>query len=584
MKKLFLLLFFVSLSFAQFKLGIPLNTISKTYSGLVKQLKKEGLIKKYDIKVVKVNLSDKDIVKVKKQVESTDLFFITGSYFKLYMNKIRPDAKTLVLGSKSILDIPEFYKNKLTGVFRLANINNLLDLSRKLPNFNSKVGLLVKKDSPFVMTAKTIVSNAKNNGVQMETLEYKNNKDLESIFKNAKNRLNSIHLFPPSVDKKTMPDVVDLQFKYNLPVISQRKSNVKKGTVFGYVLDYEKILPLLVSYVEKIASGIAIKDLPYLFSENKYMINISSVAKLNLKIDKDFLHNSKIVGFLDKDNKRKQKAPVVKGNYKIAIPNYNTKMYTLYLEKLNDLGYIEGKNLKIVKFDPMDKNCKVPEVDIFFSSGNFAKNIIEIKKRKPFVLLSVNKMIPKAHDHNIASVSRSSIGQLVPMIEHMFPNLSKINVVFKKASIVKKSKDRILRKLKSFKGEINFITYSKIIQLEEKLKNIDKSKEIVLLFPPSIPNSDLKGLINIQNRYKIPIVSQFNHEVNSGIALGISVDFDEATKKLAYKTDQILSGIKASDSTPEYLNAMYYINLRALNKIGLKLPKDILKNSKIIMR
>ena len=279
MKTFLSLLFLITFSFADFKLGIPSNAVNKTYTGLVEQLEKKGLIKKHSIEIVKVDILEKDIDKLRKEIESLDLFFLTGRYYFLYTNKIKPNVNTLVLASKKLHKIDEFYKDKLTGVFRLANINTLLDISRKIPGFNSKVGLLVKKDSPFSMTAKEVAKRAKESGVEIKLLKYGSKTQLEDIFKNNQGKINSIHLFPPSVGKELMSNVIDLQFKYKIPLIAQKESHVKQGVVFGYVLDYERILPALGSCIDKIASGINLVDMPPLFYENRYMVNINSISK-----------------------------------------------------------------------------------------------------------------------------------------------------------------------------------------------------------------------------------------------------------------------------------------------------------------
>jgi ABC-type uncharacterized transport system substrate-binding protein len=570
--------------FADFKLGIPKNPVSKTFDLLINNLKRNGILEKNNIKVIKVDMKQKDKSKLKKEIESVDLFFITGSYFKLYFNTLKPNTKTVVIGTKKITKIPKFYNDKLVGIYRAADMENLLDLSK-----GNKIGILAKSGSSFDKhRVKDIINSAKKNNVNMVYLSYKDKKDLEKIFKENKGKLSFIQLWPPSINKKLLPYVIKLQFKYNIPVFSQRMSQVKKGAALGYVLDYDIIIPEIADYIDKISQGVNIIDLKSKNAKRLYVLNMKTITKMGLKFDKSLIRNSKIVGFEKQKNIDLQNIDLKKGNFTIAMPKDFHTAYQKVVFQLALKGYVEGKNLKVIRFDTENKNYKLPKgVDLVFSVANVLNETLRIKNNEPMVILSIssNKKVEKVvkNNDNIISVTLPD-KNLQGYIKDIFPNIKNLKVIGNKKAKLPMLKKGIHPLSKSKYFVLSSYLYENSVDLELELSKLNNKTDAVLLMPPSLIEEDLKELIKLQNKYKLLIVSQLTSEVKGGLSLSITADIDKVAQNIAELSHQILQGIDPKDCKSAKINLEFFINLEAIKNLGIELPPKILRNAKVILK
>ena len=238
----------------------------------------------------------KDISKLKKDIEAVDVFFITGSYFKLYFKKIQAKVKTVALGNKNITSIPDFYDKYLVGIYRLSDGTNISDLVSQIRNKKDEVVLISKKDTAFSKyRADDIVKNIqKHSSKKIKSLTYTTKKDLDTIFQNK--NLNSVLLWPASAKKKALKNVLELQKKYKGPLIAQRMPHIKQGSALGFVLDYDSIIPELGRYIDSLASGVSIEDLKSQEAQQLFVVNMKTVSRIELKLSKMLIKNSKIVG------------------------------------------------------------------------------------------------------------------------------------------------------------------------------------------------------------------------------------------------------------------------------------------------
>lgn len=583
-KKLLLLFFLTTFAAAEFKLGMPKYPVSKTFDKLTEALGKSGVLDKNNIKIVKIDMGQKDLKKLKKEIESLDLFFITGSYFKLYFNIVKPDVKTVVIGTKKVTKVPKSYDDKLVGIYRASDMENLVDISK-----GKAIGLLSKKGSSFNMyRAKDIVKSAQNSNIKMIHLSYGNKEDLERIFRENKEKLAYMQMWPASVGKELLPFVIKLQFKYDLPLLAQRMSQVEKGAALGYVLDYDTVIPETVNYIDKIASGVNMTDLKSQDLKRIYVINMRTITKMNLKLDKSLLRHSKIVGFKTQKSVDLDKVELQKGNYTIAMPNGYHLAYRKTIEKLAQKGYIEGRNLKIIRYDINDKNYKLPKgVDMIFSVANVIDETLRVRNNEPMVLMTIAS---NAKARELVKYSENVISMVLPdndllkYIKDIFPNVKRVKLIGNKRSNLPYIKKGFFSFLKSEGLTITSYLFDGSSDLETELSKLDNKEEVVLLMPPSLKPGDLEILAGLQNKYKLIVVSQLTSEVKGGLALSISADIDKVVKNIAEVSHQILQGVSPSECKVAKINLEFFINLKAIKSIGVELPENILRKARVIIK
>ena len=582
MNKLILILLLTSFLLGDYKIGIPENPVSNTFDNLILELKKKDLLVKNNIKIIKIDMKLKDIDKLKKEIEEVDLFFITGSYFNLFFNTINPKVNTLVIGNKKFSGIKKFDKKRLLGIYRMSAMGNIKDLLISIDKDNLNTGILTNKNSVFHKhRVKKLINLAKKNDINMIDLPYENRSDLDKIFKNNQGKLNSIQLWPASLNKKDMRYVSELQFKYKIPLIAQKMYQVKNGAVLGYLLDYNKTLQELSLYIEKLSSGLHINELKSQDGKHIHVVNLNSVAKLDLNLSQKLIKNSKIIV--------QKKVPQIKtksidGKYTIAIPEYKHVLYTKYLKQLENYGYIENKNLKVFKFNPYDKVQNLPkETKLIFTMGNFIDTVINIKKDIPLVLYSIYDFKNEFNKKNIFHLDINE-DDIIKKIQLLFPKITNIKVIGDVKAKMPFLNNKMSKQLSKFGHNISTYLYKNISEIETVFKNMNKKKDMILLFPVSIKQKDIKKLVALQDKYKVIIVSQIKKEVKKGIAFGITTDIDFIAKTLASNSHDILQGIKPDECIVPKIDLKFYINLKSLRDIGYKISEQTLKRAEVIIQ
>jgi ABC-type uncharacterized transport system substrate-binding protein len=568
--KIILFLLFLINTILAFTISLPSDTTAPTYEMVLKELQKRNI--KFQTKKINFKNYKENISKIKSDIEQSDVLFVTGGYLDITTKFIKPTIPIVFLGVQNAQKID---LENAKGVFRTTNIAKILEKSAEIVPSNSKpMGILYKKDSSLSNLIPKFMQISKKNNLNVISLEYETLKDIESIFQ--QNRVSSILLFPPSVNKKLIPNIVNMQNRYKIPVITQLKRDIKNGILGGIVIDYYKIIPTLADLIINIKNGLTPKELHNYYFSNKYVLNLYAINNLKINLDKDIIKKSKIINI---SHNKSDIQDIKKGFYKIAISHHTVKnIQEYYLRKLKEMGYIVDKNLQVLYFD-----TKAPkDVDFIFSSGGKLEEIINNNPNHKILFIGTKdvvnkiKLNPKLH----FGVFRSSTPK-------MFERVLNFNNEFKKIAIlIQKDEKQIIKKLdiKNI-NRLKFVIklYDSKSNLENIFQELKKDKfDAIFTLPLSIKPEDKKEVINLQFKYKIPLIASLQSEVQAGFAIGVVIDFDKYQMQLA----QIADNVFQKRVTPQhfyYASEFYYINLNTINRLNVKLNRNSLKNAKIYM-
>ena len=583
MKTILYLLVLTSFVFGDFKIGMPKNPVSDTFENLSNKLIEKNLLISNDIKIIKIDMQIKDIKKLRNQINNLDLFFITGSYFNLYFNTIKPNTNALIMGNKNSSGIKNFDKDKILGIYRLSAMENIKDLLTSIKKDDLTTGILTKKDSVFHKSrVKKLINLAKKQDIEMIQLPYQNRSDIEQIFKDNQGKLNSIQIWPASIKLEDVDFLVQLQFKYKIPLVVQKMSHIKKGAALGYLLEYDKTLNELVNYIQKLSSGIPINELKSQDGKHIHVVNLNSISKLNLKLTQKLIKNSKII--INKEEETKLQVKPKEGKYTIALPNFKHTLYSKYLNELKKHGYEEDKNLKIIRFNTDDKTTKLPKsTNLIFTMGNFFDTATKIRDDVPLVLYSIYDFKKEFNKQNMYHLDINE-DDIVKKIKLSFPDIKNIKVIGDKKAKMPFLDKKMTKVLSKFGHKLSSHLYDDIKEVENIFKKMNPKKDMILLFPVSIKEKDIEKLVKLQNKYKIIIVSQMKKEVKKGISFAISTDIDFIAKTLATNSHNILQGIKASECIVPKVDLKFYVNLKSLRDIGFQISEKSLRRAEVIIK
>lgn len=178
---------------------------------------------------------------------------------------------------------------------------------------------------------------------------------------------------------------------------------------------------------------------------------------------------------------------------------------------------------------------------------------------------------------SIAGKNATGISSTVS-IETVLKNLTAIKKISKLGIILSKSeKDTILQTKQIKKLEKTFGFQSVLIAVKNKIPTSKiKGLDALLLTTCSTGMINLKNILEIARRDKIPTAALMGSGEDQGIILTIQADPKEQGKELAGMVSQILSGAKVADiPLKEPKNIEIIVDLKEAAGLALNIPAEL---------
>ncbi len=125
---------------------------------------------------------------------------------------------------------------------------------------------------------------AKKHGIAIQSRTFSHANEIGTIMQELHGITDLILLYPQSIKKADIPEIVKWQNKLKFPVLAQKKAQIKEGLFGGPTVDEEKTSPKLASYIHKLLHGRQPKSLPIYYVPEKTVINLKAVNILGLTI------------------------------------------------------------------------------------------------------------------------------------------------------------------------------------------------------------------------------------------------------------------------------------------------------------
>ncbi len=595
-----LILLNITNAFAKiYTIAYPSNDYCPIYSKTINELKNLGYTDGKNIKFKKIDFNElKNSTFRKKFEEETDIiltFFDNLPKIK----KLKINKPIIFFGPKELSEI-YLSKNKknITGIWCESLKNILKEANEMIENKNfTKIGFPYEKGSSLEKLSASYITFASKFGIELLGKPYETTKDIKNIMNFYKENTKAVFIFQSPKNIRSLNAFIDLQNKLNLPVLGKIKKDIKRGMFGGVVIDIENISKKLAEYISKILKGRTPEQLPISTFQSHPVINLFVVSKLNIKIPRNIIKKSIILGFKHKNtNSSKIKDVKVKpGKYTLAISENNIQIINKkIIEALKNKGYIEKQNLNIIKFD-LNKNELTPieivnfreklsKVDVFFITDNVVYNLIKLNLQKPVVLLGVSDVnsIPKKYEKFFTGVWRTSCKRIINMAKRIFPKSKNIAMIYNnkiKISHIINQHMKVAEQMNINLVVKTFTENNNIINIMKQLKN---KVDIVILFPAGITDEHIKTFVKMQNELKLPVLSHLKHHIEMGIVAGPTVDLENIIPKLTEYIDKLFQGRKPEQLKKYEFIPKYVINLKSAYHLDLKIPRSIIRQSEII--
>lgn len=585
----FLLTVFAVTEAKAYTLAVPKDRAGHLFMQMKEELERIGYVQGKNLSIIEIDLSKATTEReaLKKRIESeVDLFFLMGHRVNILLQTVKPQVPILFIGVKGAHPFPDDMKPYATGIYRTLTIEKLFErIGRILPK-GRRLAFLFKRNSGLQQLASKFQKMSAKVGIDLVATPYDRPGEFDALFGRLKGEVGGVVLFPPSVKEKDFPMLLRAQFKHRLPVLAQTRENIKAGALGGPTINYTYSVKKLANYADRIFRGESPADLPIYFDRTRFCVNLATASRLGVEIPEEVASQADILGISETAVVSDEKAaPLKAGAYTVAIPaNAYSEFVKSIMDKLAAKGYEKGKNLTILRFDRANA---APKADLILSPGNILSQVVENNPSQKIVALSIHNENLKQQivDKEVYVVFRSSAARLVEMVTQLSTKKN-IGLFYHRDSMMDESRNlrSITAALEELEVTIDQRSYGETDELQGIMEEWkEKRVDLALLFPPSLErDADIKAMVELQERLKLPVIAQTECEVRAGLALGILIDTDVMYEQVAVMCDHLFQKKEETLSKTVYLKANYLINLQAIQRLGLEVPRSISANAKLV--
>jgi putative ABC transport system substrate-binding protein len=266
---------------------------------------------------------------------------------------------------------------------------------------------------------------------------------------------------------------------------------------------------------------------------------------------------------------------------------------------LNDLGWIEGKNLlvedryageKLELLPPFAAELVRLRVELIMTQGTpaalAAKNVTN---HIPIVMLSAGDPVHSGLVANLAQPGGNVTGfsvattelrlKRVQLLHELFPSATRVgelvnpgNPVF---DIARDDYERAYRRLGIQPILVEVATAS---QLENAVAEVARQRgQALIINGDPLFSANKVQLMNAALRYALPTVVEFSAYVEAGGLLSYSASIEGLGARIASYVDKILKGARPGDMPIiQPTQFVLAINLKTAKALGITIPKELL--------
>jgi putative ABC transport system substrate-binding protein len=273
------------------------------------------------------------------------------------------------------------------------------------------------------------------------------------------------------------------------------------------------------------------------------------------------------------------------------------------LAGLADLGYVEGKNLKI-EFKSAQGNFgtaqqivrqfigEKPDVIVTITTPT-SQAAVAATKDIPIIFTTVTDPIKSklVTQEKHPGGNATGISDLVPtelqlnIVKEIVPNLKTLGIVYDP------SLDNARSTVESIKAIAPKMGFKIVESAAMGINNVPSAGQALVgkvdaIFVPNDTTvyGAFESLVKIAQDGKVPIFTAERRSVQRGAVATVGFDFKDMGKRTAAMVDKVLKGTKPGDMDVQYMKDLpnslaLYVNKESAEKMGVKLSPDLLKRA-----
>jgi putative ABC transport system substrate-binding protein len=317
-----------------------------------------------------------------------------------------------------------------------------------------------------------------------------------------------------------------------------------------------------------------------------------------------FLATFLLTAAVSAEAQRPRKIPrigIVSGGGNAGKPGSSVQMFQ---RGLQDLGYVEGKNILFEYRYSEGSRDRVPEivaelvslkVDILFSTQAIAiRAAKQATKSIPIVMAITSDPVaaglvdslarPGGNITGLTQLTRELSGKRLELLTEMIPRLSRVGILSVAGYTAAKDYEDAARGLK---------VPLQILEVRMPTPDLPRAFQIAVkervsaIITTSVPGLSgyRKQIVDLALQNRLPLMSEAVTVVEDGGLASYNSNNDEIFRRAAFYIDKILKGAKPANlpvETPTKFDLV--INLKTAKQIGLTIPPNVLARADKVIR
>jgi len=288
----------------------------------------------------------------------------------------------------------------------------------------------------------------------------------------------------------------------------------------------------------------------------------------------------------------------------IAVISDRTEAFR---QGLRDLGYVDGKNIKIVWESADGKLDRLPalaaelvrlKVDIIVTTGAAPTRAAkQATKTVPIIMAQdidpvgsgfvASLARPGGNITGLSSLSVDISGKRLELLKEIVPKLSHVTVF---GTLTVPGTSQALGEMEAAAGafgvRLQYLNVAASTDIEPSFRALErKNGDAVLLLQSFVLNSQRRQITNLALKSRLPAIYYAPEWVEDGGLLSYGVSFSDLNRRAATYVDKILKGVKPADLPVEQPTKFdLVINLNTAKQIGLTIPPNVLARADRVIR
>ena len=276
----------------------------------------------------------------------------------------------------------------------------------------------------------------------------------------------------------------------------------------------------------------------------------------------------------------------------------------IFRQALQDLGYIEGKNILFEHRYTEGDRERPPgivaellsvKIDILFTTQAIVVRAAkQASKTIPIVMAITPDPVtlglvdslarPGGNVTGLTSLARNLSGKRLELLTEMIPKLSRVGILLVAGSSAFKDYEDAGRSLKvplqSLEVRVPNPDLPKAFQAAVK----ERVSAVIVASVPGL-SGHRKQIVDLALQNRLPLMSESVLHVDAGGLVSYNANNDEILRRAAVYVDKILKGAKPADLPVEQPTKFeFVINLKTAKQIGLTIPPNVLARADRVIR